>query len=138
MQVRYIRGTKGSLILPESLEEIGDYAFYGCTFAYEDPDATGGAMINGGIDSVVIGGKVTRIGARAFAYMASLKAVILGSAVTEIGERAFYGCGALKKAELPQPNTGIKKLKLFYFTWYDVCLIVSREQRNKYVVNKKS
>ncbi len=128
-------GDSDQLILPESLEEVGDYAFYGCTFAYEDPDATGGAMINGGIDSVVIGGKVTRIGARAFAYMASLKAVILGSAVTEIGERAFYrceelsdvtfgsavekigerafyGCGALKKAELP---AGVREIGDYAF-----------------------
>ena len=87
------------LIIPDSVTEIGDYAFYGCTFTYEDPNQTeesGELIKNGGIDAVVIGKNVQKIGAQSFAYMSALKSVVIGNSVQNIGEKAFYKCAELE------------------------------------------
>ena len=53
------------------------------------------------IESVILTGGVTYIGARAFYQYNRLKSVDFGTKLTEIGEKAFSGCVALTEIELP-------------------------------------
>ena len=64
------------LAIPDSVTEIKDYVFYGCT----------------GLTSVAIGNSVTSIGRDAFYDCTGLTSVTIGSSVTSIGVYAFYGC----------------------------------------------
>ena len=62
----------GVAIIPDTVEEIGDYAFMGCS----------------GLTSVVIPNSVTSIGKSAFACCEGLTSVVIGNGVSSIGERA--------------------------------------------------
>lgn len=108
--------------IPDSVEEIGDYAFYGCGQIVYDEE---GEIENiFGINTLLIGSGVKRIGNFAFYRFLSLKTVLVGSNVESIGEkafyrnerletvsfgenlksigtRAFYGCTSLKKVAVP-------------------------------------
>lgn len=53
------------------------------------------------IESVILTGGVTYIGARAFRNYSKLKSVDFGTKLREIGEEAFYSCVALTEIELP-------------------------------------
>ena len=68
-----------SVTIPESVTEIGDYAFSGCI----------------GLTSVVIPNSVTKIGNYAFYCGYGLESVVIGSGVASIGESAFESCNAL-------------------------------------------
>jgi predicted ribosomally synthesized peptide with SipW-like signal peptide len=68
--------------LPESLEEIGDYAFNECKSL---------AAVNLGEAT-----NLKKIGNRAFRYCFSLTTLALPPALTEIGPAAFMGCVTLK------------------------------------------
>ncbi len=65
-----------SVTIPDSVTEIGHSAFKGCT----------------GLKSVTIPDSVTEIGYYAFAYCTGLKSVTIPNSVTSIGNSAFYGC----------------------------------------------
>lgn len=68
-----------SVIMPESVIAIDDYAFSGCS----------------NLTSVVIGENVTLIGESAFYGCSSLTSVIIPEKVTAIGGYAFFGCSKL-------------------------------------------
>jgi len=86
-----------TLLIPSSVEYIGDYAFYGCgkktaaSMEVENakPDVNG-------IDIIIIGDGVKTIGAHAFHGFASLREIVFGDSLTDIGERAFYQCESLE------------------------------------------
>ena len=87
-----------TLILPEYLEEIGDYAFYNARYL-------GGITIPAG---------VTRIGDGAFEDCRSMDSVVFASnALREIGDWAFYNCHSLKKINIPEGVTEIGKAAFF-------------------------
>ena len=67
----------GSILLPESVKEVGISAFGGC-IGLESAEITAG-----------------RVGFAAFVGCTGLKTVRLGAGVTEIGEMAFQNCPAL-------------------------------------------
>lgn len=67
------------LNIPDGIERIADYAFYGCA-----------ALIG-----VTIPDSVTGIGSEAFVLCGNLTSIIIPSGVTEIGRLAFSGCNAL-------------------------------------------
>ncbi len=69
-----------SIIIPNSVTTIGDYAFYSCT----------------NLASVVIGNSVTSIGSFAFSECSSMISLTIGNSVTSIGMAAFGGHSALK------------------------------------------
>ena len=79
------------LVIPNGLNEIGKYTFYGAK----------------GITSVVIPGDVTSIGSYAFAGCTGLTALPMGENVTYISGNAFNGCTGLKNVEIPGHVTGI-------------------------------
>ena len=73
-----------AVILPETLEEIGDEAFAGCM----------------NLESVEIPDTVERIGGYAFYNCRSLESFAVGESLEQIGEFAFADCTALKKVSL--------------------------------------
>ena len=74
-----------SLVLPDSVTNIGDYAFRGCK----------------SLKSLVIPDSVTSIGDHAFEDCESLKSLVIPDSVTSIGRRAFSGCDSLKSLVIP-------------------------------------
>ena len=80
-----------SLTLPSSVTSIGSYAFYGCS----------------GLTSLTIPSSVTSIGYKAFAYCSGLTSLTIPSSVTSIGESAFKGCSGLSSLTIPSGVTSI-------------------------------
>jgi hypothetical protein len=73
------------VILPDSLESIGESAFANCY----------------GLESIIIPKNVERIGLRTFANCASLYSVTVPNKVKTIDNQAFLNCVSLKSIELP-------------------------------------
>ena len=68
----------GDLVIPNSVKEIGNYAFGYCT------------GFNG---TLTLSNKLETIGSNAFSNCSSLTGdLVIPNSVTEIGERAFYNC----------------------------------------------
>ena len=65
-----------SVVIPDSITSIGDYAFYSCS----------------NLTGITIPDSVTTIGACAFANCTSLTSVTIYDSVTSIGIYAFYEC----------------------------------------------
>ena len=79
------------LVIPDSVTNIGDYTFYGCT----------------GLTSVTIPASVTSIGGSAFYGCSGLVSVTIPNSVTSIGGSAFYGCSGLVSVTIPNSVTSI-------------------------------
>ena len=84
--------TFSSIMIPDSLTTIGDYAFYFCT----------------SLTSVTIPGSVTSIGKYAFANCNTLTSVTMLEGVTNIGEDAFYDCPSLTNVIIPSSVISIE------------------------------
>ena len=85
-----------NLVIPDSVTEIKDYAFYNCY----------------SLTSVTIGNSVTSIGYYAFAYCDSLTSVTIGNSVTSLGEYAFAYCGSLTSVTI---GNGVKSIGSYAF-----------------------
>jgi len=90
-----------SIIIPNSVTSIGDYAFYGCL----------------SLNSVTIPNSVTNIGAYAFASKSigigingtmQLSSIAIPDSVTNIGEKAFFGCTKLANVTIGNGVTSIE------------------------------
>lgn len=75
-----------SVVLPDSVQEIGDHSFRDCT----------------GLKSVVIPDSVQKIGKFAFEGCCSLASVTIPDSVRIIGYGAFTGCSSLTSVMLPK------------------------------------
>ena len=82
-----------SLVIPDSVTNIGDYAFSGCS----------------SLSSVVIPDRVTSIGDCAFENCSSLTDIVIPDGVTSIGDCAFENCFSLTGIVIPDSVTGIGK-----------------------------
>lgn len=98
------------LIIPDSVERIGDFAFYGCGYTYTDVTFE---TFNCGIDSIVLGSGVKHIGENAFNNIVTLKKVVFGSNVKTVGVKAFYKCESLSEVQF---NSGLQQIgvRAFY------------------------
>ena len=74
-----------------SNDELGDYAFYGCS----------------GLTSLTLPSSVTKIGCYALSNCIGLTSLTLPSSVTEIGEGAFLNCRGLTNFTIPSGVTSI-------------------------------
>ena len=77
-----------SIVIPNSVTTIGDYAFYGCT----------------GLISIVIPDSVTTIGINAFEGCTGLTSIVIPSGVTTIDQSTFYGCTNLESILVGEGN----------------------------------
>lgn len=80
-----------SLVLPEGLTGVGDYAFYECA----------------ALERVSLPDSVERIGEKAFYGCTGMKLLALSHGLKVIGERAFERCWSLTALNLPQGLTTI-------------------------------
>jgi len=78
-------------IIGNEVEQIGNYAFYGCS----------------NLPSIIIPESVTSIGNHAFSGCRSLTSVTIGNSVASIGNYAFYGCNGLTAITIPENVTSI-------------------------------
>ena len=79
-------GDEKEVVIPNSVTEIGDFAFDGCS----------------GLKSVTIGNSVTEIGDFAFFGCSGLTSVTIPNSVTSIGVNAFYNCSGLTTVFIPK------------------------------------
>ena len=80
-----------SLVIPDSVTSIGDYAFWNCR----------------SLTGIVIPDSVTSIGDNAFEYCFSLSNLIIPDSVTSIGDGAFVGCNSLSSVVISDSVTSI-------------------------------
>lgn len=80
-----------SIIIPNGVKSIGEYAFKQCSFLTE----------------IVIPDSVTDLGDGAFRFCHNLKTVELGSGIKSIGNYAFHQCSSLTEINLPEGITTI-------------------------------
>ena len=85
-----IVGCKNTII-PNSVTEIGDYAFDGCT----------------GLTSIVIPNSVTAIGFMGFKDCRGLTSIDIPNSVTYIGNSVFFRCSGLTSIVIPNSVTSI-------------------------------
>ena len=103
-----------SLVIPDSVTNIGDYAFEGCGSLSSLVLPDGVTSIGkcafrecGSLSSLVLPDGVTNIGGNAFADCKSLRSVVIPNSVTSIGGGAFGGCKSLHSVVIPDSVTSI-------------------------------
>ncbi len=97
-----------SIILPDSLEFIGNQAFTSCSNLRtitipKKVSVLGSSLFNGNtcLESVYLPTGLTRIESYIFNNCPSLTTVMLPDAITNIPYQAFYGCNSLKNITFP-------------------------------------
>ena len=103
-----------SIVIPESVTQIGDDVFSDCTSLKsinipEGVTQLGGGLFRGcrSLKSINIPEGVTQIGECAFSGCTSLKSVVIPESVTQIGDDVFSGCTSLKSINIPEGVTQI-------------------------------
>ena len=88
---RSFRESIQTVLLPDGVTNIGNYAFSSCT----------------GLTSVTLPDSVTSIGKSAFSSCTGLTSVTLPDSVTSIGDGVFSGCSGLTSVTIPDSVTSI-------------------------------
>ena len=103
-----------SLVIPDSVTNIGDYAFSGCRSLTDIviPDSVtriGDGAFRGckSLTDIVIPDSVTSIGGYAFGCCESLTDIVIPNSVTSIGDNAFWYCKSLSSVVIPAGVTSI-------------------------------
>ena len=81
-----------SVSMPDSVEEIGSYAFYDCS----------------ALTSIKMSNNITRIGAKAFTGCANLKSITISPSISSIGDYAFHNCSSLQSIKIAGGKIGSK------------------------------
>jgi len=104
----------GNYIIPGSVTNIGDYAFFGCSrlTSITIPNSVisigdSGFLSCWDLTNVTIGNSVTSIGSQAFGECSGLTSVTIPNSVTTIGSGAFGGCDGLTSVTIPDSVTNI-------------------------------
>ena len=102
--MRY-KGTETDVVIPDTVDEIADYAFKDCT----------------SLSSISIPDSVVEIGRSAFQKCTSLKSISVPEKIVSIGDYAFEDCSSLSEISIPD---GILKIGIDAFSgtpWYTKC-----------------
>lgn len=98
-----------SVVMPDSVLNIGDNAFYACEYLNNVVLSKNLVTIGGSafrqctrLNNVVIPDTVRSIGERAFENCKSLTSIVIPEGVTSIALWAFSGCSALKTIVIPK------------------------------------
>ena len=113
--IRYAIGKNDTnFVIPDSVKNIGDYAFINCTNLISVTVGNNVIVIGENafrvctnLTSVTIGDGVTCIGSHAFAYCKNLTSAIIGNSVVSIDLGAFEGCDSLISIIIPNSVTNI-------------------------------
>ena len=117
----YPGGLAGNYVIPNSVTNFGDEAFYGCsgltnvTIPDSVTNVGDGAFYGcSGLTNVTIPNSVTSIGGWAFAACSSLRSVTIPNSVTNIGDYAYEGCSSLVSVYF-QGNAPSADCNVFYY-----------------------
>ena len=110
----YKQGLTGELTLPETVTEIGDYAFGECDGLTKLTVPGTGVSIGqqafyscDGLTQLNISGRVDSFGSDAFAKCSNLQSVVIAQAPSYIGNDLFWDCVSLTDVSLPEGLTEI-------------------------------
>lgn len=112
-----------NLIIPNSVTNIGEYAFYGCRglTSVTIPDSVTGIGKSAfygctGLTSVTIGNGITNIETCTFMHCENLTSITIGNNVTNIQAEAFFYCSSLRELFIPNSVTNIASNNVFSYT----------------------
>ena len=120
-----LRGTKiTSVVLPDGITKIDDYAFYKCFYLESINIPSGVTYIGEGafqqctsLKGIDIPEGVTIIGKYAFDFCKLFTSVDIPSSVTEIGYYAFARCEAMSSISVADGNTAYKDIDGNLYTY---------------------
>ena len=123
-------GFFGSFVIPNSVTNIGDDAFYCCRGLTSITIPNSVTNIGewafrscSGLTSVTIPNSVTEIGEMAFSSCSGLMGLIIGNSVTTIGDYAFAGCTNLTSIDVDSDNPNYASYKGVLFS-KDMTLLI--------------
>ena len=109
-------GEINDLEIPNSVTEIGNYAFSSCsglksiTFSNSVKEIGNYAFSScSGLTSITFSNSVTKIGNYAFSSCSGLTSITFSNSVTKIGKYAFSGCSGLTSITIPNSVTSIEE-----------------------------
>ncbi len=117
---RDLRKSITKITLPDTIENIGEFAFFKCkslshiNIPEKLAEISKGMLNCTGLENIVIGGNIKMIGAVAFYSCFRLKSVKICEGAAEIDSAAFYKCSALENLELPRSVTKISEDSTFW------------------------
>lgn len=105
-------------IVPEGIERIGSYAFFGGAKEVVLPDTLteigSRAFFMSNIETIEIPESVMHIGNKAFAYCSGLTEVKMPSQIKIFGDFLFQECGSLETVRIPE---GVHKLEGTFYEY---------------------
>jgi hypothetical protein len=112
--IQYPEAKAGSYAMPDSVTNIGSYAFWICPNLTNLTIGTNVITIGDrsffqctGLTNIIIPDSVITIGGEAFEWFTSLMKVTIGTKVTTLGDFAFAECTSLPRVAIPNSVTNI-------------------------------
>lgn len=125
-----VHGVVGSVIVPECVAVIGNYAFYGCDGLVSVMLPNGVTTIGDyafyackGLRNVTIPDSVTLIGYQAFCLCTELTNVKIGRGVESIGGWAFSNDGKLNSVAISQYCCSLKLANIFKDSYQTISVV---------------
>ena len=114
------QGSNGDVVVPNSITQIYEYAFYNNTSLLTVTILSNVTSIPAyafagcsGLTNVTIPDSVTSIDIWAFSDCSGLTSITIPDSVTKIGDAAFYGCNGLTSITIPDGVTSIGSSAFF-------------------------